>query len=445
MAIIVTYDKKNVNHTRRMRVVAQSLSWLEKKKLLILGFGREGRDAFEFLRRIFPDKTIGIADRNEKIKIPKLKKADWYIGENYLKAIGKYDGIVKSPGIPPKIVEPHLKKGHRIISATEIFFKTCPGMIIGVTGTKGKSTTSAMIYHILKRSGLKPHLVGNIGKPALSALLFAGQNDIFVYELSSHQLYELKKSPHIAVFLNLYPEHLDYYRNFEEYANAKTNIFKWQTEKDYLIYNSQDKLVNSFARTSKAKKIPIRGKYYELDREAARAVGKIFGIMPKILERSLKTFKPLPHRLELVGTYRGITFYNDSLSTIPETTIEALNFLGPRVYTLIAGGFDRGGNYRLLAKKIKTSSLKNLILFLPSGKRIRREVEKIIAPKPLSYFLAENMRHAVRIAFLQTRKGRICLLSPASPSFGTFRDYRDRGEQFKKYIRYFAGEKYHSD
>jgi UDP-N-acetylmuramoylalanine--D-glutamate ligase len=193
------------------------LEELKDKKILILGFGREGRDNFRFLRKLFPKKIIGIGDRSEKIKDQKSKiknllngdkKIKWHLGENYIKALKKYDVIIKSPGIPFKILPKTALR--KITSQTEIFFENCPGKIVGITGTKGKSTTAALIYKILKTGGLKAHLVGNIGKPVLNLLFTATPKDVYVYELSSHQLYNLKKSPQIAVFLNIYPEHLDY-------------------------------------------------------------------------------------------------------------------------------------------------------------------------------------------------------------------------------------------
>jgi UDP-N-acetylmuramoylalanine--D-glutamate ligase len=328
------------------------LNDLRDKKVLILGFGQEGRDNFKFLRKLFPKKVLGIADKSEKIKRPD-KNVRLYLGKNYLKAIKKYDIVLKSPGIPFKILPKSAL--NKIITQTEIFFENCPGKIIGVTGTKGKSTTASMIYQILKRGGIKVHLVGNIGKPVLLSLLRAKKNDVFVYELSSHQLYHLKKSPQIAVFLNIYPEHLDYYRNFKEYAQAKLNIARYQTKKDYFIYNSKIKSqfpgITSLGKF-KGRKIPIKGEYYQLNKEVAKAVAKIFKIPPKVISKTIKEFKPLPHRLELVGTFRGITFYNDALATIPEATIQAIEALGSRVETIILGGFERNVDFKNLTKKV---------------------------------------------------------------------------------------------
>ena len=406
------------------------LSDLEKKRILILGFGREGKDTFRFLRKLFPEKVIGIADRqNIKCKSLNIK---CYLGKNYLKAIKNYDIIVKSPGIPFKILPKSALP--KITTQTEIFFNNCPGEIVGITGTKGKSTTSSLIYEILKSGGKKAHLIGNIEKPVLSFLLKATVNDVYVYELSSHQLYNLKKSPHIAVLLNIYPEHLDYYRNFKEYANAKANITKYQTKNDYLVYNSGDKNVREIAKKSKAKRIPIKGEYYSLDKAAAKAVGKIFKVPSKIIEKVIKGFKPLPHRLELVGKFQGITFYNDALATIPEATIGALEVLGDRVETIMLGGYERNIDFKNLAKKVLKTKIKVVILFPTTGRRIWQTIKQQRGVTSLKPFFVDNMMDAVKLAYLHTQKGKICLLSTASPSFSIFRDYKEKGNLFKKQV-----------
>ena len=477
---------------------------LKNKRILILGFGREGVDSFKFLRKLFPKKILGVADRNKKIKNPykaepsgfrqksKIKnlirndkKIKWHLGENYLQAIKNYDMVIKSPGIP--IYFPEIKKAYqkgKITSQTEIFFDNCPGKIVGVTGTKGKSTTASLIYQILKTAGLKAHLVGNIGKPVLNLLFSATPNDIYVYELSSHQLFNLKPAcpayrtgrrqagnrPHIAVLLNIYPEHLDYYKNLKEYANAKVNVTLHQKKDDYLIYNSQNKIVRQIVKKSKAKKIPISKKPYLQNIEAAKAIAKIFKISEKVVERAIKKFKPLPHRLELVGTFKGITFYNDALATIPEATIAALDTLGDGVETIFLGGFDRGISFRNLAKRILKSKIKNLILFPTTGEKIWREIISLkrLQPthhppafggplNPFKAFLvqrakrtsfssstspccsgAQYMKDAVKLTYQYTKKGKICLLSCASPSFSIFKDYKEKGNLFKRYVKRYG-------
>ncbi len=421
------------------------LNELKNKKVLILGFGKEGQDTFLFLRKLFPEKTLGVADI--KYQIPttryKIQNVKWHLGKDYLKALKDYDVIIKSPGIPFKILpKSSLKK---ITTQTDIFFENCPGKIVGVTGTKGKSTTSALICAILKEGVIKARLVGNIAKPVLNLLSSAKKNNVYVYELYSHQLYNLKKSPHVAVLLNIFREHLDYYRNFQEYAKAKANITLWQNKNDCLVFNKNYKLVSKFAEKSKAKKIPIAGEYYDLDRNASREVGKIFKIPEEKIEKAIKKFKPLEHRLENVGTFRGITFYNDALATIPEATIAALDKLGDRVETIFLGGFDRGIDFKNLAKKILESKIKNVILFPTTGEKIWHAITKNRGErnsrKLPKHYSVDNMRDAVKLAYQRTQKGKICLLSTASSSFSIFKDYKEKGNLFKKYVKKLADVK----
>ena len=412
---------------------------LENRSVLILGFGQEGRDSFSFLRKIFPDKILGISDKQENLKV-KTKKVKLYLGKNYLKSLKNYDLIIKSPGIPIHLpeIERAYKQG-KITSQTTIFFENWPGKIVGITGTKGKSTTASLIYLILKKAGVKAHLMGNIGKPVLSSLFGARKNEIAVCELSSHQLYNSKKSPQIAVLLNIYPEHLDYYRNFKEYSQAKANIARYQSEKDYLVFNSSDKTIREIARKSRAKKIPIKGDYYELDRKAAQAVGKIFKVPSKIIFSVFKNFKGLPHRLEKVRTFKGITFYNDALATIPEATIAAIKKLGNRVETIMLGGFDRNIDFKNLAKEVLKSKIGNIILFPTTGEKIWKNVVKLSHGRGLpKHFFVDNMADAVKLAYRHTNKGKICLLSTASSSFSIFKDYKEKGDLFKKYVRKYG-------
>lgn len=433
-----------------------TLKEIKEKKILILGFGKEGKDTFLFLRKIFPKKTLGIADKNSEVKDKNLKNVKWYLGENYLDSIKNYEVIIKSPGIPIHLpeIEKAFKEG-KITSQTEIFLKHCPGKIVGITATKGKSTTASLIYEVLKKGNLKTHLVGNIGQPVLNFLFSAKKDDIFVYELSCHQLFNLKKSPQIAVFLNFYPEHLDYYKDLKEYLMAKANITLWQKKEDFLIYNPKNKYVKKVAKLSNAKKIPLfcpesilksynikkipfLASFYSLNIAAAIKVGEIFKIEKEKIKEAIENFKPLPHRLEYVGNFKGVDFFNDSLSTIPETTILAMKTFGNKLGTLILGGFDRGVDFKDLAKEILKRKIPTLILFPESGERIWKEILKIEKKNLPKTFLVQNMRDAVKIAFNFTKEGKICLLSPASPSFGLFKNYKERGNLFKKYIRLYG-------
>ncbi|MDP2649630.1 MAG: UDP-N-acetylmuramoyl-L-alanine--D-glutamate ligase, partial [bacterium] len=395
------------------------LADFKDQTILILGFGREGKATLSFLGKHFARKKIGVTDQND--------------GEDYLEKIKDFDVIIKSPGIPylPEIEEVK-KKGKIITSATQIFFDSFKGKIIGVTGTKGKSTTSSLIYEVLKKGGIDAHLIGNIGRPALDLLNKLNENAVVVYELSSFQLEDLDKSPHIAVMTNIYPEHLDHHRDFSLYMKAKNNITKFQTKTDYLIINLDIPELKYIAQQSHAKKIsfskkdkqmvenlvhkdtiPLLGEFNLLNIVPAIIIGRLFKIADNKIEEAIINFRPLPHRLEFVGEAEGIRFYNDSLSTIPQASIEALSALGKNVETLIAGGFDRGLDYSVLGQAIAKSKIKTLILFPDTGVKIWDAVGKYSRKLP-NKFDVDDMGEAVKIAYGQTEPGKICLLSPAS-------------------------------
>jgi UDP-N-acetylmuramoylalanine--D-glutamate ligase len=447
-----------------------NLESLGKTRVLILGFGKEGIDSFKLLRKLFPKKIIEVADKRPFNKLDGEAKRllgsderkELYLGETYLDDLGKYDFILKSPGVPFYLSELEEARGEgvEITSQTEIFLDNCPGLVIGVTGTKGKSTTASLINAILRRSMLKTHLVGNIGKPALSLLSQATEEDIYVYEMSSHQLSTLKQSPTIAVFLNIFAEHLDYYVDFEQYVQAKSNIANYQDESDYLIYNGNDILVEEVASGSKAEKIdfnnidldniisreeiPLKGDFNRENIKAAVAVARIFKIPDEKIKEAISKFRPLPHRLEFIGEFKGIEFYNDALSTIPEATIAAMKTLGDNVETIILGGHEREQRFDELAELVLESNIRNVILFPTTGERIWKIMKLINQQKKIgkmpNSFPVENMEDAVRIAYENTDEGKICLLSTASPSFGIFKDYKEKGELFKKYVKEFSDD-----
>jgi UDP-N-acetylmuramoylalanine--D-glutamate ligase len=443
------------------------LSFYRDKKILILGLGREGFDSLSFFLRICPGAEIGIADRIESDKLgpqfrdvmDKNPQIRAFLGENYLLAINDYDVIVKTPGIPIHIAEiEQAFVQDKITSQTEIFFEQCPGMIVGVTGTKGKSTTSSITYEVLKAAGKNVSLLGNIGTPMLSFLEGAGVESIFVCELSAHQLYNLKKSPHIAVLLNIYREHLDYYKDFEEYIRAKANIAIHQSEEDILIYNSSNAEVGAIAGKSKARKIAFNeyswkypektnliGAFNLENAKIAAIIGRELGIKDEVIDRAIAEFKPLENRLEFVGNFNGVDYYNDSLSTIQESAVVAIEGFGGRVQTLIAGGYERNQPFEKLAESILASRIKNLVLFPTTGQRIWDQIKRVAGPSEktarlaeIATFFTESMEEAVIYARKNTVAGSVCLLSAASASFNNFRDYADRGNQFRACVRKLA-------
>lgn len=453
------------------------LSELKDKKILILGFGREGLDSFLFFKKLFPKNVFGISDKTEleklnpktKTILKRAKNVNLHLGLNYLKVLDNYDVIIKTPGI--SIHLPEIEKAfkeNKVTSQTEIFFENCPGKIIGITGTKGKSTTTSLIYKVLKDNKIRAFIVGNIGKPVLSLLSKAKKEDVFVFELSSHQLYNLKKSPHIAVFLNIYPEHLDYYKDFEEYFRAKQNITLNQNKTDYFIFNNSEKLVLELSKKTKAgpisfsesrgdckieenfiiyhgekiiklEEVPLKGMFNYLNTMPAIIIGKLFNIPSQNIVKSIKTFIPLEHRLELVGTFKGISFYNDALATIPQATIGAIEALGSDVQTIMLGGFNRNIEFLELAKKVLESNIRTVILFPTTGELIWKEIVKRARGKTLpKSFPANSMQEAVKIAYENTLRGKICLMSCASSSFSIFKDYKEKGDLFKKFVKQYG-------
>jgi len=387
------------------------LQELKNKKILVLGYGREGKDTYSALKKLVLKSNIHIADKARN--------------KNYLRNISKYDVVIKTPGIPW-----HIVKHKKVTSQTEIFLDNCPGTIIGVTGTKGKGTTCSMIYHILKKNGYKVKLIGNIGNPVFNILLNAKKDEYFVYEMSSHQLKGIKKSPHIAVFLDLYSAHLDFFNTFNIYRKAKENITLYQDKNDYFIYNSSFKELRDLAKRTKAKKIKLKNKadYNQLNLSAAIQVAKILKV-PYI--EAMKTYKPLPHRMELIKR-KGIKFYNDSLATIPEATMLGIKKMQPD--TLIIGGTDiKGADFTGVAKAMKNIKT---IIFLYGGRKPEtgKKIWELLG-KPEAFF-TKSMSQAVKLAYKHS-KG-ICLLSPGSPSFHLFKDYAQRGDLFKKYVKLYG-------
>lgn len=423
---------------------------LKNKKVLILGFGEEGRSTYRLIRKEYPEKEIFIADskdwegflRELPEEIKKDKNVKYILGKNYLSETHGFDFIVKAPGIPP-IATPNT-------SQTEIFFELAKGKIIGVTATKGKSTTSTLLYQVLKKANYRAFLVGNIGKPSLDVL--RNQNDeksIYVYELSSHQLYGLTKSPHMAVILNVATDHLDWHGTQGEYVSAKKNIVKHQKSSDFAFLNRNDTISSSFAKETKAKviyfsggelspkvksAILLKGKHNQNNVAAVTAVATTLGIKEEVVVTVLKTFYGLPHRLETIGEYRGVTFIDDSIASNPTALAAAVDSFGEPL-TLIMGGYERGLDYRGLTEKIAgKENVKNVLLVGQTVNKMGESLKEAGFKGKLVDLGRPEMFALVRKAFEITQKGGIVLLSPGAASFDMFKDYKDRGNQFKEAV-----------
>lgn len=443
------------------------MSEIKGNSVLILGFAREGKSTLKFLKTHYPHIKIGIADKNEA-SLTGLTDIELFSGEDYLKSTEQFDTIIRSPGINTRTEEllSAKNRGAHITTATNIFFSRCAeknigGKIIGITGTKGKGTTSTFISELLRMEYSDVRLVGNIGHPALEELETATSETIFVYELSSFQLEDCRYSPNIAVLLNIYPEHIDFHKNFEDYRDAKSSIANLQSETDYLIYNSSHESIFSIAQGSKAKKIHygssvgscfIENGYFYLNNEplieenAFKLVGKanrenlqaaitcaqLFSLKKENIRNFIANVKALPYRLEHVGKYRGIDFYNDSYATNQRAAVNAIDALEEKIETLLAGGFDRGFAFDELGEAIAKTKLKHLILFPSTGEKIWQIVAK--TNSSIQPYFVNSMEEAIEIAYKNTSKEKACLLAPGCPSFGIFKDYKDRGDAFLRCI-----------
>ncbi len=417
---------------------------LSGKNVCILGFGREGQSTLRALQSFAPDANITIADENERVRANGVKMQ---LGKDAFKDLARFDVIIKSPGIPPKPeFEPVADK---ITNAVQIFLdsiKDSGVTVIGVTGSKGKSTTASLIHAILKQTGRETYLIGNIGEPVLDHIEEAKVNTFFVQEMSSYQLKELTMSPHIAVITSFFPEHLDYHGSIENYKKAKSHIVRFQSYDDLVFYPEQDVGAKEIAESSKGQKIsfsekdaPVTidethliGQHNLRNIAAAAKVGRHLKIDELAIVKAIRTFKGLPQRLESLGNHHGIEWVDDAISTTPESTIAALEALEPDVETLIVGGMDRGTDFAILAERLKKSSVKTIILLGNNAARIAETFEK--AKLTGDILQVPTMAEAVAKAKAKTAKGKTCLLSPASPSYDMFKNFEEKGAKFKEEI-----------
>ena len=440
-------------------------------KIAILGFGKEGQSLLRFLQRSpeFKKSGILVLDKDPRAKIPRGVQSR--LGKNYLSNLLSFDVAFRTPGVRYHLpeIQRAMKHGVAISSPMQLFFEECPTKnIIGVTGTKGKGTTSTLIYQILKAAGEKVFLAGNIGLPAIELLPKLDRNSWIVLELSSFQLIDMTQSPHIAVALMVTSEHLDWHKDTKEYANAKANIVRHQSSNDIAVLAEDYPRSRSYARRTRARifmfsrRRPVKKGTYVRDgafwfsdgkrcekvcptdalripgrhnwdnATAAITVGKVLKIPNRTIARAISRFKGLEHRLEFVRSVNGVRYYNDSYSTTPETAEVAIEaFAAPKI--LILGGSHKGSDFRKLGRAISQSqSIKAIIGIGAEWPRIKSEVKsrklKVVEG-------CKNMREVVQAAHRVAAPGDVVLLSPACASFGMFKNYTDRGKQFKRIVR----------
>lgn len=426
-------------------------AYFENKKILILGFGKEGRSSYEFIRKILPEKPLAIADMKDiELKDDKVRLIT---GEDYLSHLSEFDLVLKSPGIPFKGVK--IPEGVEITCQTDLFLRFSDFTAIGITGTKGKTTTSTLICSMLREAGFDACLIGNIGVPVFEDIDMA-QSAVAVIELSSHQLQFTRTSPHIAVLTNIYEEHLDHYDGgFAGYVSAKLNIVRHQTENDCFIYNGEQDL-NEYIDMSdvKSRKIPVKslsdeeflnnltkgnphlkGRHNLHDVLFAANAVRCLGVSDEAIKRAVDNFQGIEHRMEFVGSFDGVDYYNDCIATIPKAVLSAVEALD--VGSLIIGGLDRGLDYTEFAKALAESSIDNLICLPDTGYTIGRLVDSLGAKTRIIY--AKDMEDAVRQAKLYTPKGKACLLSPAAASYNLYKGFEEKGRHYKKLVMEICG------
>lgn len=430
-------------------------------KIAILGFGSQGNSAFEYWNT--SENEITICDSNIELALPGSVKS--HLGNDYLKNLDKFDLIVRSPSIHPRDIEAESPGVlDKVTTVTNEFFRVCPTKnIIGVTGTKGKGTTSTLITKMLEADGKRVHLGGNIGTPPLEMLRGdIKPDDWVVLELANFQLIDLKYSPHIAVCLMITSEHQDWHTDFAEYTRAKQQLFRWQAENDIAIYFAEDNESKNIASVSPGKQIPyfqqpganvdkdqikINGEVIANTNEikllgkhnwqnVCAAITTVWGITHNVdaIRSVIASFSGMEYRLELIRELNGVKYYNDSFGTTPETAIVAIEALAePKI--LILGGSDKGADFTALANTIKDSNARYAIIIGATGPKIADSLDGARSRMPYELHEKITMHDIVEIASLKAEKGDVVLLSTGCASFGLFKNYKDRGDQFTRAVQ----------
>ena len=419
---------------------------VKDKKVLILGYGREGQSSFRMVSAVGGYAYLDIADANA-VSSDLTSSHKVITGPTYLDCLNDYDVVFKSPGI----VLPMDIKDYtcRITCQADLFLEVYGAQTIGITGTKGKSTTSSLLYHILKACGKDVLFGGNIGIPIFDITDQIHPRTIIVFELSCHQLEYANFAPSKAILLNLYEDHLDHYGSVEKYWNAKKNIYRKQGYCDFLFCNpeflpasgdckstvikvkSQDLPFNSFEEVPG---VTLRGNHNLLNTAFVYDVCRRYDISDEDFVAALATFKTLAHRLQFLGKLEDVDYYDDSISTTVESAISAVKAI-PNAGTILLGGMDRGIDYDPLVEFLPTTRLEHIILMYDSGKVI---LEKLQATAPADFMskvhYIENLEDACAFAKSNATKGTAVILSPASASYGVFKNFEQRGDFFKQYV-----------
>lgn len=434
------------------------LEHLKNKKIAIVGFGREGKSTYKFIRKYLNNQELEILDGNEKLlelneELKNDKNLKIITGKNYLDDLEKYDLIIKSPGVKFKDLDIS-KFEDKITSQLGLTLDFYKQNVIGITGTKGKSTTTSLIFKVLKDQGYDAYLLGNIGIPIFDYIEKFNENSKLVIEMAALQLEYVKTSPHIGIILNLFEEHLDFFKSKEHYFLAKLNMFKYQDNSDYGLYTSSNETLDKYVQNGNYitnlidinKEFKIENNYVIYDNKKIydsnserlllgkhnltniMFVLRLSELLKLDLQKTINTinqFKPLEHRMEYVATINGVKYYNDAIATIPEATINCVEALKD-VDTIIFGGMDRGIDYNDLIDFFNKSKIKNFICMPDTGYKIGKEI------KSKNVYMVETLEDAVKKAKEVTKN--ICVMSPAASSYNAFKNFEEKGRIYKELV-----------
>ena len=432
--------------------MSQIIEYIKDKKILILGFGREGKSTLSYIRKHLPQKELFISDKNKPEINDENVKA--IFGEDYLKCLKDFDIVFKSPGIA-FLDDDMYPETTEITCQTDMFLRFCKPTVVGITGSKGKTTTSTLIYEMLKAGGVKTCLIGNIGVPVFEKA-DESEDLVAVIEMSSHQLEFTKASPHIAVLVNIYEEHLDHYKTgFAGYVNSKLNIARYQKDGDVVIYNPEqdltgvvdwdkvivgtngkpvtftdareDEFVNELWHSTEH----LKGEHNRQDIAYALAAARVFGVKDDAVRYAIKNFGGIEHRMEYVGVINDVTYYNDSIATIPTAVMGAVKAIG-NVDTLLFGGLDRGIDYKDFIAFLKECNIKNLIGLPETGHNIIEALKALGCTKNM--LCAKDMADGVYLCDKYTEKGKSCLFSPAAASYNFYKNFEEKGKHYKELV-----------
>ncbi len=459
---------------------------IKGKKISIIGIGTSNIPAIFYFDKL--GANIVARDKNEELlslhpELNELKNVTYQLGESYLEGLENEDYILRSPGIKPflKEIEEAQAKGVILTSELELVLALAPCPIIGITGSAGKTTTVTLIGEMLKKSHKKIWVGGNIGTPLLTQVEEMKKEDLVVLELSSFQLMTVKQSPNISLITNIYEDHLDYHRSFEEYVMAKVNIFTHQKEGDICILNEDDSFYERFLKlkeekapaskliTFSTKKVPQKGVYLNKDvictnlsekeekiisihklhligeKNYANVCSAICAVYPFVdvesIQETLENFKGVEHRLEFVAQKEGVKYYNDSISTTPGKAMAAFTSFSQKII-LIAGGSDKNLDYTPVGEAMNRCA-KILILLGNTKEKIKeavihaRNYDKAL----LEIYEVTSMEEAVMLAHKLAKEKDIVVMSPASASFDLYANYKERGKHFKSLVEKLPEEK----